>query len=186
MWIRVFGLVTTLKLCSEKYFETTLGTSGSISAMVSFFDRRIDRDRAGGHAGAAADDQRVVRILRDQRRQVAEHPLQAHVLRFARRLHLAGVVIVEHAVATARDRHRGVPAFAHVDDLSLADAGRGVAAVGDEDRRERRCTVLRQEHGAGHRGGEQQRAGKLHAALLRVRFDERGVEDEQRRDRRRR
>ena len=37
MWMRVFGLVTTLKLWSEKYFETTLGTSGSISAMVSFW-----------------------------------------------------------------------------------------------------------------------------------------------------
>ena len=37
-------------------------------------------------------------LRRHERRQVAEHPLQAHVLRLARRLHLAGVVIVEDAV----------------------------------------------------------------------------------------
>ncbi len=31
-----FGFLTTLKLCSPKYSETTFGTSGSISAIVSF------------------------------------------------------------------------------------------------------------------------------------------------------
>ena len=47
-----------------------------------------------------------------ERRQVPEHPLQAHVLWLARRLHLAGVVIVQDAVRQPRDRHRRVPALA--------------------------------------------------------------------------
>ena len=42
-----------------------------------------------------------------ERREVAEHPLQAHVLRLARRLDLAGVVVVQHAVRQlARPRPR--------------------------------------------------------------------------------
>jgi hypothetical protein len=36
---------------------------------------------------------------------MAEHALQPHVLRLARRLHLAGVVIVEHAIRELRHGH---------------------------------------------------------------------------------
>ena len=80
-------------------------------------------------------------LRRDQRRQVAEHPLQAHVLRLARRLDLAGVVIVQHAARQPRHRDRRVPAFADVDDVGLADPRRRVAAVRDEQRGHRaaRC-----------------------------------------------
>ena len=145
------------------------------------FDVRIDRHGAGGHARAAADHQHRLRILRNQRRHVAEHPLQPHVLRLARRLDLAGVVIVEHAVRQARDRHRGVPAFAHVDDLGFADARGRVAAVGDEHARHR-VNRARQQHGAAHRGRQQQRAGELEARLLRFGIGGRGLEHQQRRD----
>ena len=54
----------------------------------------------------------LLRLFRHQRRQVAEHPLQAHVLRLARGLHLAGVVIVQHAVGqreTATDAFQPSP-----------------------------------------------------------------------------
>ena len=64
---------------------------------------------------------------------MAEHPLQAHVLRLARRLHLAGVVIVQHAVVAPRDRDRRVPALADVDDFRLAELSGGIAAVRHED-----------------------------------------------------
>ena len=79
------------------------GTSGSISAIVSCSTAGIDRHRAGRDAGAAADDQHRLRVRRNQRRQVAEHALQAHVLRLARRLHLAGVVIVAARRSSSRD-----------------------------------------------------------------------------------
>ncbi len=65
--------------------------------------RRVDRHGAGGDPCPAADHDHVARVLRDERRQVAEHALQTHVLRLARRLHLAGVVIVQHAVRELRD-----------------------------------------------------------------------------------
>ena len=103
----------------------------------------IDRHRAGRDAGAAADDEHRPRMRRDQRRQVAEHALQAHVLRLARRLHLAGVVIVEHAVRQPRHGDRRVPALADVDDVGLADARRGVAAVADEQPRHGRGRCAR-------------------------------------------
>ena len=84
-------------------------------------DRRIDRHRAGRHAGAAADDDDAFGVLGHERREVAEHPLQAHVLRLARRLDLAGVVIVEDAVRHPRDRDRRRHALADVNDLVLAE-----------------------------------------------------------------
>ena len=103
--------------------------------MVSRLQTRVDRHRAGGHAGAAADDHHRLRLRRHQRREVAEHPLQTHVLRLARRLNLAGVVIVEHAVRQPRHRHRRHHPFALVDDLvGLPGARRRVASVGDRAR----------------------------------------------------
>ena len=122
-------------------------------------------------------------ILRDQRRQVPEHPLQAHVLRLAGRLDLAGVVVVQHAAARARDCDRRIPAFTHVDDVGFADARGRVAAVSDEDVGNA-VDRARQEHRAGHRTGEQQRAGELHPALLGGRLGEGRVEHQQRGDRR--
>ena len=63
----------------------------------------------------------VFGLLRHQRRQVAEHPLQAHVLRLARRLHLAGVVIVAARRSAARETATDAfTPFADVDDLVTA------------------------------------------------------------------
>ena len=145
--------------------------------MVSCSTRRIDRHRAGRDAGAAADDDHLRRAGRDERRQVAEHPLQPHVLRLARRLHLAGVVIVAHAVGSLGDRDRGVPSFADVDHLGLPQLARHVAAVGDEH--------------AGHRmDGERQQPGDRRPATANQRIaahvppqqdqaGERGQDDQQ-------
>ena len=64
-------------------------------------------DRAGRDARAAADDERrSFGAFGISVRQVAEHALQAHVLRLARRLHLAGVVIVAARRSAARTRRR--------------------------------------------------------------------------------
>ena len=111
--------------------------------------RRVHGDGAGCHARAAADDQHSARMLRDERRQVAEHPLQAHVLRLARRLHLARVVIVADAVGQLGHGDRGVQPLADVDDVGLAHAGRRVAAVRDEQARQRvhaPCEQARRDH----------------------------------------
>ena len=89
-------------------------------------------------------------LLGDQRRQVAEHALQAHVLRQAGRLHLAGVVVAEDAVGVARDRRRRVHPLADVEVLLAAVALDGrEAPVTDQQRR----------HGLDrprHQGGEDQ------------------------------
>ena len=61
-------------------------------------DARMQHERSRRHAGAEADDQHRLRIVVEQRRDVAEHALQSHVLRLARRLDLAGDVEVAHAV----------------------------------------------------------------------------------------
>ena len=65
-----------------------------------------------------------------------EHPLQAHVLRLARRLHLAGVVVVEHAVPELRHGHGRVEALAHEDPLAVVVvARRRETSVAHEERR---------------------------------------------------
>ena len=121
---------------------------------------RIDRGRARRHAGAAADDEHVLRVLRDERRHVAEHPLQPHVLRLARRLDLAGVVIVQHAAREPRHGNRGIPSFAPVDDVGLADPRHRVSAVRDEQRRNGRH-VSRQQRGTHGSRDDRDGAGEL-------------------------
>jgi hypothetical protein len=54
-------------------------------------------DRAGGDPGAAADHEHRARVFRHERREVAQHPLQPHVLGRARCLDLAGIVIPQLA-----------------------------------------------------------------------------------------
>ena len=109
--------------------------------------------------GAAADHQHFLRLRRNERRQVAEHALQPHVLRFARRLHFAGVVIVAHAVGELGHGHRRVDAFADVDDVGLADARRRVAAVGDEQARQL-VHASGEQPRDDHRDGQHSRAGE--------------------------
>jgi hypothetical protein len=113
-------------------------------------DGRIDRDGPGGHAGAAANHHDRLRVRRHQRREVPEHALQPHVLRLARGLNLAGVVIVADAVRPLRDGDRGVPSLADVDDVRLTKLRRGIAAIRDQDARHR-MHADRQE--AGNSGG---------------------------------
>ena len=78
----------------------TRGTSGSISATTT-------RSTAGSTltAPAVMPAPRPITstdrgFAGDERRDVAEHPLQAQVLRIGRRLRLAGVVVGEHAVGS--------------------------------------------------------------------------------------
>ena len=79
-----------------------------------------------------------------ERRQVAEHPLQPHVLRLARRLDLAGVVIVAHAVLALRHGDGGVPALADVDDVGLPQLRRPRSGRRRRACRARRLTVKRE------------------------------------------
>ena len=70
---------------------------------------------------------------RHQRRQMAEHPLQAHVLRLARRLDLARVVVAEAAVRQPRDGHRRVESLARIQHLAgLPLHGRREPSVRDQ------------------------------------------------------
>ena len=113
------------------------------------FEPRIDRHRARRHAGPAPDHEHRSRLRRDERREMAEHALQPHVLRLARRLHLSGVVIVQHAIRQARHRDRRVPSFADVDVLGLAHARRRVAPVRDEHARHRMHRAREERRAAG-------------------------------------
>ena len=88
-----------------------------------------------------------------------EHALQPHVLRLARRLDLARVVVVQHAAGQSRHGDRRVPALADVDDVDvLVRTGRGVAAVGDEQLRQRRH-VARQQRRNDRADDNRQRPG---------------------------
>ena len=68
---------------------------------------------------------------------MAEHALQAHVLRVRRRLRLAGVVIGQRAVRLRRDGDRGRQALADVDDVGVEAARRQESAERDELGRQR-------------------------------------------------
>ena len=118
MWTWTFGLRDDVEVVLAEIGRDHLRHERLDLGDRLVLDARIDRHRAGRHAGAAADDHDALRRLRGtQRGEVAEHALQPHVLRLARRLHLAGVVVVEHAVrqlATPRPTHHP---FALVDDL---------------------------------------------------------------------
>ena len=63
-----------------------------------------------------------------------EHPLQAHVLRLARRLHLSRGVILQRAVRVPGHRDGRVDALADVDDVADAHPARREPAVGHEPR----------------------------------------------------
>ena len=132
-------------------------------------DVGIDRNGASGNSRTTADDEYRLRVFRNQGGHVAEHALQPHVLRFARGLDLAGVVIIQHAVRQSRDGDRCVPALANVDDLSLTQPRRRVTTVGDEHSGNR-VDGAREQHRGAHRCGQQYRACKLHARSLRLRF----------------
>ena len=57
----------------------------------------MNRQRAGGDAGADADDQDRSRMGMEQRRNVAEHALEPHVDVHVRRFDLAGDVKLPRA-----------------------------------------------------------------------------------------
>src|SRR5215468_6268305 len=64
---------------------------------------------------------------------MTEHPLQPHVLRLARRLHFAGIVIIADAVRSLGDGHFRIPSLADVDHIGLAELRRGVSSKRYED-----------------------------------------------------
>ena len=74
-----FGLWTTSKLCAAKYLETTFGHERLDLGDRLVLDTRIDRT-APAVTPAPQPMTRISSPRRDQRRQVAEHALQAHVL----------------------------------------------------------------------------------------------------------
>ena len=63
----------------------------------------IDAHAPCRNSGATADDEHAPGDFGNQCRQMAEHSLEPHVLRFPRGLHLAGVVVVERAISGAGD-----------------------------------------------------------------------------------
>src|SRR5271170_7058293 len=69
-----------------------------------FLNGGMDYERPRGYAGAEADDQDRLRIPMQQRGNMAEHPLQAHVVGFGGRLHLSADVKVVFAVRQFGDR----------------------------------------------------------------------------------
>ena len=131
------GCATTSKLGSPKYSAATAGTSGSSSATTT-------RSTAGSMLTAPAvmpAPNPITSTLRaplgNERRQMAEHALQAHVLRVRRRLRFAGVVVGQRAVRLRGDGDRRRETLADVDDVGVEAARRQEAAERDELRRQR-------------------------------------------------
>ena len=94
--------------------------SGSISQITMRLMPGCVHERSRRHARAESDDEHRLRIVIEQRRDVAEHPLQPHVLRQARRLDLAGDVEVARAARFLGHGDRRVHPFADVQILRLA------------------------------------------------------------------
>ena len=98
-------------------------------------DARIDGHGAGGDPRAVPDDEHRPRGRRHQCRQMSQRPLEAHVLRLARRLHFSRGVILQRAVRLPGHRDGGVDAFADINDVAHADPARREPAVRHEPRR---------------------------------------------------
>src|SRR5204862_2068363 len=97
-------------------------------------DARVEDKRTGGHTGAETDHEHGVRIGMHQRRHVAEHPLQSHVVNFCGRFDLAADVEVADAPFGLRDGYRGVETFGFVEVTGALEC-RDLTAVRDHVRR---------------------------------------------------
>ena len=74
----------------------------------------MEHEGAGGDAGSARDNENSFRFFVEQRRQVAEHALQAHVGGQRRGLYIAGAVKAANACRRQGHGDRHVHAFADV------------------------------------------------------------------------
>ena len=128
-------------------------------------DFGISQERAGGDAGAASDHQNGARAGCQQGGQVAEHALQAHVLRVGGGFDFAADVEIEGAAAVhLGDSDGGVHALAHIDQSAVVAVGGEIAAVSDElprNGRDRRYTKTGQaeRHRQGDAGDDGSGAG---------------------------
>ena len=103
--------------------------------------------------------------------EMTEHALQPHVLRLARCLYLAGVVVVADTCRRLRDRDERVQPFADVDDFCQVHPRRSIAAVHNEQARNRWHVTRQKARGARR---EHERHGHTPANALLPRFTGRG------------
>ena len=108
---------------------TTCGISGSISQITMRLDARVDDERAGGDARAAADDQHRFRVRVDQRRDVARAcaaaacPAARSTLRPCRR---RGNCECRLSSDTATDEFMPSPTYRIVRDIQMVRSGGSV------------------------------------------------------------
>ncbi len=92
---------------------------GSISQIVIFSMLGISRERARGNSRAESDSQHRSRLRMQQRRQMADHALQPHVVGLGGGLYVAVDVYLHGAIVPLRDGDRGISAFGRVEDLAI-------------------------------------------------------------------
>ena len=131
------------------------------------FNLRVRHEGTSGDTRAEADNQDRFRIGMQQRGQMPQHSLQAHVLRFGGGFHLTAHVKINGAAFPARPGGRGIHAFRLVQQLPVTGGGRQAAAKADqlpgnggnaegEDHSEYECKrrflrVAEEDHHASHR-----------------------------------
>ena len=83
-------------------------------------DVGMHKERPGRHTRSTGHHQHRFRLFMEQGRDVAEHALQAHVIRLARRLHLAGAMETPNPRGVVQaHRHRHVSSFTDVGAVSV-------------------------------------------------------------------
>jgi hypothetical protein len=95
-------------------------------------DLGMDRERAGGHAGADADDQDRARMRVEQGRNVPEHALEAHVDVHVGGFDLAGDMKLPRAAFAFGDGDRRGRALSQIQEARDRIPRIHRAAVGDQ------------------------------------------------------
>ena len=143
-------------------FRNHLGYQGLDFGNGDVAGPRVDADGPRGDSRAESDDEEIILLPGQERGEVSEHPLQTHVLRIARRLDLAGIVIIENAVGLFGDSDRSRQALSHVDHVRVDSANRQKSPVGDHfsgNLRDDGGEHHRAHH--GHRGRDRGRRAEL-------------------------
>ena len=96
-----------------------------------FLNARVGGESTGGYAGSEADSQYRLRMRMEQSRQMSDHSLEFHVVRFGGGFDVTVDVDADGSVTPARNGHRRISPFRGVNDGRLPESHGALASIGD-------------------------------------------------------
>ena len=110
----------------------------------------MHHERSRCHSRSAGHDKHRFRVGMRKRSHVAQHALQAHIVRIVGRLDLAGGVETSHAVGANRHSHGSVVSFAHISAKNVVVSPFGKIVFGGNHVRVHPSGVGRSETAVSH------------------------------------